>query len=84
MVVGVYSVPNKAGVSIVCLTGKRCLLCASWDTGYLICVSHGRGCLFCAQHGRGVYCVPSGAQEGPKHWTRRAGGVCRLCERTGL
>ena len=63
MAVGVYSVLNRAGVSIVCLTGQGCLLCASWDTGYLIWASHGSGCLFCAQQGRGVLCVPPGVQD---------------------
>ena len=62
MAVGVYSVLNRAGLSIVCLTGQGCLLCGFWDTEYLICVSHGSGCLFCAQHGRGVYFGPPGTQ----------------------
>ena len=63
--------PIRAGVSIVCLTGQRCLLCASWNIGYLICASHACCCLFdaswdtryliCPSHGSGcLFCAQQG------------------------
>ena len=73
--VGVYSVLNSAGVSIVCLTGQRCLFGPSWDTGYLINASEISGCLFCAQLGRGVYSVPPGAQNRPIRFAKSSGGL---------
>ena len=58
---GHHWVSHRAGVSIVCLTGQRCVLCVSQDKGYLIWASHGSGCLFCASWNPWyLICAPHG------------------------
>ena len=57
MAVDVYSVLNRAGISIVRFTSQGCLLCGSRDTWYLTCASHGSGCLYVPQLAEGVYSV---------------------------
>ena len=83
MAVGVYFMTNRAGVSIVCITGQACLLCASWDTGYLICASHVGGCLFCASWDTG-YPISASHGSGCLFGAQQDRVIYRVSHRTAM
>ena len=83
MAEGVYCVPNRERVSIVCLTGQGCLFCAPWDTGYLIWASYACWCLFGASWDAG-YVICASQSSGCIFCAQQGKGVYCAPHRTGV
>ena len=58
---GIYCVPQRTGVFILCLLGHRVSnMCLTWQRVCIVCPTW-QGYLFCASHDGGVYFVPPGS-----------------------